>query len=104
MLTENQARPSLGHLQFIGDMDHTSAATDGAQKFPLVASARIILSSLEIGNGPPGPGTLRSHFLQTLLLVALQTTVFGPPPVVRNFRNAYRPDRLDFPCAFSTST
>ncbi len=46
MLTENQACPTLGHLQFIDDMVHASAATGGAQKFPLAASARIILSSV----------------------------------------------------------
>ncbi len=44
MLTENPARPSLGHLQLIEHMVYTSAATDGAQKFPLAASAKIILS------------------------------------------------------------
>jgi transposase len=60
----------------------------------------------EIGNGPPEPGLLRFQLLQTLHLVALQTTVFGPPPVVCNLRHPI--DRIasaiDFPCAFSTST
>lgn len=44
MLTENPACPSFGHFQFIDDMIHASATTVGAQKFPLAASARIILS------------------------------------------------------------
>ena len=44
MLTENLACPSFGHAQLCGDMIHTSTATSGAQKFPLAASARIILS------------------------------------------------------------
>lgn len=46
MLTENPACPSLGHFQFIDDMIHASATTGGAQKFPLAASARIILSKV----------------------------------------------------------
>lgn len=42
----------------------------------------------------PEPGILRFQFLQPLHLVALQSTVFGSPAIVCNFRHAYRPDRL----------
>lgn len=35
MLTQNSARSSLGHLQFIDHMVHAGTATGGAQKFPL---------------------------------------------------------------------
>jgi hypothetical protein len=48
----------------------------------------------EIGSSSSEPGILRFQFVQALLLVALQSTVFGPPPVVCNFRHAYRSDRL----------
>ena len=34
MLTENPARPTFGHFQFIGDMVHASAATAGLRSFP----------------------------------------------------------------------
>jgi len=46
MLTENPACPTFGHFQFIDNMIHASATTGGAQKFPLAASARIILSKV----------------------------------------------------------
>ena len=38
MLTQDLARPSLGHTQFLGDMIHASAATGGAQMAQLRGS------------------------------------------------------------------
>jgi hypothetical protein len=46
MLPENAANPPLGQLQFRPDMVDAGATPRGAQKFPLAASARIILSSV----------------------------------------------------------
>lgn len=48
----------------------------------------------KVGNSTPKPGILRLQFLQPLYLVALQTAVLRPPPVVCNFRHAYLPDRF----------
>ena len=44
VLSENPANPALGQLQFGSYMTNAGAAARGAQKFPLAASARIILS------------------------------------------------------------
>ncbi len=48
----------------------------------------------EIRNSPPQPGILCLQFLQALYLIALQSTVFGTPSVICNFRNTYRTDRF----------
>lgn len=93
MLAENPAGPSFGHAQFCGDMIHTRTAAGGAWKFPLAASARIIVQS-QIRNCPAEASVLGLQFLQAFHLIALQAAVFCPPTIICNFRYAYRPDRL----------
>ena len=79
MLVENPACPSFGHTQLCGDMIHTSTTETSVLSFQL---------------------------LEAFCLIALQATIFHLPAAVRDFRHAYRPDRLrtDLPWAFGTTT
>lgn len=47
MLSKNAANPPLGQLQFGPNVVNASTTPRGAQKFPLAASARIILSKVK---------------------------------------------------------